>query len=64
MIRSDGNDLFVELLVDTPRRISKDQRALLEQLASTMRDHKAEPRTQDATESDRPFFERVKDIFG
>ena len=57
-------DLFVELLVDTPRRISKDQRALLEQLASTMRDHKAEPRTQDATESDRPFFERVKDIFG
>ena len=48
----------------TPRRISKDQRALLEQLASTMRDHKAEPRTQDATESDRPFFERVKDIFG
>ena len=57
-------DLFVELLVDTPRRVSKDQRALLEQLARTMRDHKAEPRTQDATESDRPFFERVKDIFG
>ena len=57
-------DLFVELMVDTPRQVSKDQRALLEQLASTMHDHKAEPRTQGAAESDRPFFERVKDIFG
>ena len=57
-------DLFVELIVDTPRRVSKDQRALLEQLASTMRDHKAKPLTQAAAASDRPFFERVKDIFG
>ena len=56
-------DLFVEVYVDTPRRVSKAQRALIEQLADTMQDHKAEPRTHDAHD-DRPFFERVKDIFG
>ena len=57
-------DLFVEMLVDTPRRVSKEQRALIEELAGTMRDHKVAPQGQDAQESGRPFFERVKDIFG
>jgi molecular chaperone DnaJ len=53
----------VRLLVDVPRRISKAQRKLIDELGRTM------PVTQiDATtpedSHDKPFFERVRDLFG
>ena len=57
-------DLFIEVQVDTPNRISKEQQVLLEKLARTMDDHKVEPRRRVARDEDRPFFERVKNIFG
>ena len=57
-------DLFVEVQVDTLRRLSKEQHALLEKLAKTMGNHKVEPRTRESHSEDRPFFVRVKDIFG
>jgi|TARA_B100000315_G_scaffold147598_1_gene136571 molecular chaperone DnaJ len=56
-------DLLVEVQVDTPRRISKEQRGLLERLAETMHGHKVEPRAREAHD-ERPFFERVRDMFG
>ena len=50
-------------MVDVPRKLSKEQKKLLEQLASTMPEQTIEPRELDA-ESDKPFFEKVKDLFG
>ena len=61
--RGNG-DLFIEVQVDTPNRISKEQQLLLEKLARTMDDHKVAPRSRVVKDEDRPFFERVKNIFG
>jgi hypothetical protein len=46
-----------------PRKLSKDQKKLVEQLGKTMPVEKLEPSTPGA-ERDKPFFERVKDLFG
>jgi molecular chaperone DnaJ len=55
-------DLHVIARVAVPKKLTKEQKHLLEQLAKTMPD---EPAGADGQESgDKPFFERVKDIFG
>jgi molecular chaperone DnaJ len=55
--------LFVRVVVQVPRKISKEQRKLIEQLGQTMKTEKiAATATGDA--GDRPFFEKVKDLFG
>ena len=55
-------DLFVRVKVDVPRKLSRDQRKLVEELGKTLN---SAPRAgRDDGESDKPFFERVKDIFG
>jgi molecular chaperone DnaJ len=55
-------DLHVIARVAVPRKLTKDQKHLLEELAKTLPQDKAEAEAADAGE--RPFFERVKDIFG
>jgi molecular chaperone DnaJ len=55
-------DLYVIVRAAIPRKLTKDQKKLVEQLAATM-----QPEAIDAggAESDeKPFFEKVKDIFG
>jgi len=54
-------DLHVIARVAVPKKLSKDQKHLLEELAKTLRDEKV---STDDAEGDKPFFERVKDIFG
>ena len=55
--------LYVRVVVQVPRKISKEQRKLIEQLGQTMKTEKiAATPTGDA--GDRPFFEKVKDLFG
>ena len=54
-------DLHVITRVAVPRKLSKDQKQLLEDLARTMREEKG---ATDDADGERPFFERVKDIFG
>ncbi len=54
-------DLHVIARVAVPKKLSKDQKHLLEELAKTLRDEKV---SADEAEGDKPFFERVKDIFG
>ena len=55
-------DLHVIARVAVPKKLTKDQRRIVEELARTMPQEKDE---LDATDSaDKPFFERVKDIFG
>jgi molecular chaperone DnaJ len=53
----------VRLTVDVPRKLGKEQKKLVEQLGKTMVPEKLEPTAVDA-DRDRPFFEKVKDLFG
>lgn len=55
--------LQVRLVVDVPHRLSKDQRKLLDELRKTMPVDTLEARSPDA-EHHKPFFEKVKDLFG
>jgi molecular chaperone DnaJ len=54
-------DLYVIARVAVPKRLTKEQRRLLEELAATM---PAETPDADGDSTARPFFEKVKDIFG
>lgn len=54
-------DLFVTVKPHVPRKLTREQRRLLEQLRASM---DGEPAPAPVEEGDKPFFERVKDIFG
>lgn len=55
-------DLHVIARVSVPKKLTREQKQLLEELAKTIKD---EPIALDGQDSgDKPFFERVKDIFG
>jgi molecular chaperone DnaJ len=56
-------DLFVTVKVNTPKKLTREQRKLLEQLAVTMPAEKFDPTPVDGQE-DKGLFDRVKDIFG
>ena len=49
-------DLLVTVRGTTPRRLTRDQRRLLEEFAATV--------TPEAADDDKGLFEKVKDIFG
>jgi molecular chaperone DnaJ len=55
-------DLYAIARVVVPKKTTKEQKHLLEALAKTMSQEKLEPGAGD--DSDKPFFEKVKDIFG
>ena len=63
-------DLYVGVKVAVPRTLSREQKTLIETLDATMPQRVLDPLTPDTadadddTAEDRPFFERVKDIFG
>jgi molecular chaperone DnaJ len=56
-------DLLVTLKVVVPKKLSKDQKKLLHELASTLPKEKFEP-TPLEEHTDKGLFDRVKDIFG
>jgi len=56
-------DLLVTVLSITPKKLTKDQKKLLEQLAATLPEQKVKPAAR-ADEDDRGIFGKVKDIFG
>ena len=60
--RGRGN-LMVTVRVVTPRKLTRDQKKLLEQLADSLPKEKFEP-TPIVHQDDRGLFDRVKDIFG
>jgi molecular chaperone DnaJ len=55
-------DLYAITRVAVPKKLTKEQKHLLEELAKTMPQDKLEPDSGDGAE--KPFFEKVKDIFG
>ena len=56
-------DLHVMVEVVTPRKLSADQRRLLEQLSKVMPLEKLRPVKRESSDEDRSVFDRVKDIF-
>jgi molecular chaperone DnaJ len=57
-------DLFATVQVQTPKKLTKEQRHLLEMLASVLPPEKFEPRRAGKSEDERNLFDRVKDMFG
>jgi molecular chaperone DnaJ len=57
-------DLFATVQVLTPKKLSKEQRHLLEQLATALPKEKFEPRAHADMTDERNLFDRVKDMFG
>jgi molecular chaperone DnaJ len=57
-------DLLVTVRAVTPKKLNKEQRKLLEQLAAALPAQKFEPRRHDEEAEDKGLFDKVKDIFG
>jgi molecular chaperone DnaJ len=57
-------DLFATVQVQTPKKLTRDQRHLLEQLAHALPKDKFEPRPRQDEHDERNLFDRVKDMFG
>jgi molecular chaperone DnaJ len=55
-------DLHVITRVSVPKKLTREQKRLIEDLARTMPDESGDGDGSEAAE--KPFFERVKDIFG
>ena len=55
-------DLYAIVRVAVPKKLTKDQKHLLEELAKTMPQERLDGAAGDNGE--KPFFEKVKDIFG
>ena len=58
-----GVDLLT-VQASVPKKLTKEQRKLVDQLAKALPEDKYEPRTADSEHDERNLFERVKDIFG
>jgi molecular chaperone DnaJ len=57
-------DLFATIQVQTPKKLTKEQRQLLEQLSKALPKEKFEPRAHAEAQNERNLFDRVKDMFG
>jgi molecular chaperone DnaJ len=56
-------DLLVTVQAITPKKLTKEQKTLLEQLAATLPEQKIKPSAREE-DDDRGIFGKVKDIFG
>jgi molecular chaperone DnaJ len=56
-------DLLVTIQAMTPKKLTREQKKLLEQLAATLPEHKVKPSARE-DEEDKGIFGKVKDIFG
>jgi molecular chaperone DnaJ len=59
-------DLFATVQVQTPKKLTRDQRRLIEELSKELPKEKFEPRPREGNEAqdERNLFDRVKDMFG
>jgi molecular chaperone DnaJ len=59
-------DLFATVQVRTPKKLTREQRKMVEQLAEALPKEKFEPRPRGDSdaEDERNLFDRVKDMFG
>jgi molecular chaperone DnaJ len=61
---SGKGDLFATVQVRTPKKLSREQRRLIEQLAKELPPEKLQPRPREDEQDERNLFDRVKDMFG
>ena len=57
-------DLFATVQVQTPKKLTREQRHLLEQVAKALPKEKFDPRPRVDQQDERNLFDRVKDMFG
>ncbi|HSL22311.1 MAG TPA: molecular chaperone DnaJ [Vicinamibacterales bacterium] len=57
-------DLHVIVRAAVPKKLTKEQKKLLEQFGKTLEPQKIDPTVAPPREDEKPFFEKVKDIFG
>ena len=57
-------DLFFTAQAVTPKKLTKEQRALFDQLSKVLPKEQFEPLQRDAEDDEKNIFEKVKDIFG
>jgi molecular chaperone DnaJ len=57
-------DLHVTVGVQVPRKASREVRDALEALRAVLPPDTGDARSRDRSHEDKPFFERVKDMFG
>jgi molecular chaperone DnaJ len=59
-------DLFATVQVQTPKKLTREQRKLIDELSKVLPKEKFEPRprTGDDSQDERNLFDRVKDMFG
>ncbi len=55
--------LHLRLAVEVPKKLNKEQKKLIEQLGGTMPEQAVELRELE-NEGEKPFFEKVRDLFG
>src|SRR5690606_28239782 len=53
----------VRLVVDVPKKLTREQKKAIEQFGRTITVDRLEPTAADA-DADKPFFEKVRDLFG
>jgi molecular chaperone DnaJ len=57
-------DLFATVQVVTPKKLTREQRALVEQLSKVLPKEQFRPRPREDEQDERNLFDRVKDMFG
>jgi molecular chaperone DnaJ len=57
-------DLMVTVQAVTPRKLTREQKQLLQQFAASLPQEAFEPRGEEEEHEDRNLFDRVRDIFG
>jgi len=57
-------DLYFAVQAITPKKLNKEQKIALEQLAKALPAETFEPRAPEATEEEKGIFDKVRDIFG
>ena len=66
MARRTASESSMLMLLDTgtPKKLTKEQRRLVEQLAKELPQEKFRPRPREDEQDERNLFDRVKDMFG
>ena len=62
LVRKD-EQLLVTVVINTPSKLSREQKKLIEQLAANLPEHDANP-TPLGEQNERGIFDRVRHIFG
>jgi molecular chaperone DnaJ len=57
-------DIFATVQVITPKKLSKEQRQVIEQLSKALPKEEFKPRKKHEEQDERNLFDRVKDMFG